>query len=44
MWRQAGEDSYMDIDTWENAEIDPINIDGQRVWFGVDVGKSSDLK
>lgn len=43
MWRQAGEDSYMDIDTWENAEIDPINIDGQRVWFGVDVGKSSDL-
>ena len=43
MWRQAGEDSYMDIDTWKDAEIDPINIDGQRVWFGVDVGKSSDL-
>lgn len=43
MWRQAGEDSYMDIDTWEAAQIDPINIDGQRVWFGVDVGKSSDL-
>lgn len=43
MWRQAGEDSYMDIDAWKHAEVDPIDIDGQRVWFGVDVGKSSDL-
>lgn len=43
MWRQAEEDSYMDIDTWNAAKIDPINIDGQRVWFGIDVGKSSDL-
>lgn len=43
MWRQAEEDSYMDIDTWNAAEIDPINIDGQRAWFGIDVGKSSDL-
>ena len=43
MWRQAEEDSYMDIDTWNAAQIDPIDIDGQRVWFGIDVGKSSDL-
>lgn len=43
MWRQAEEDSYMDIDTWNAAKIDPIDIDGQRVWFGIDVGKSSDL-
>lgn len=43
MWRQAEEDSYMDIDTWNAACIDPINIDGQRVWIGIDVGKSSDL-
>ncbi len=43
MWRQAEEDSYMDIDTWNAAQIDPIDIDNQRVWFGIDVGKSSDL-
>lgn len=43
MWRQAEEDSYMDIDTWNAAQIDPIDIDGQRVWLGIDVGKSSDL-
>lgn len=43
MWRQAEEDSYMDAEAWEAAEIPPIDIDGQRVWFGIDVGKSSDL-
>lgn len=43
MWRQAAEDSYMDIDAWDNAEIDPIDISGQRAWIGIDVGKSSDL-
>lgn len=43
MWRQAEEDSYMDAETWEEAEIEPIDITGQRVWFGIDVGKSSDL-
>ena len=43
MWRQAAEDSYMDIDAWNNAEIDPIDISGQRAWIGIDVGKSSDL-
>lgn len=43
MWRQAEEDSYMDVETWEGAEIEPIDITGQRVWFGIDVGKSSDL-
>lgn len=43
MWRQAEEDSYMDIDTWNAACIDPIDIDGQRAWIGIDVGKSSDL-
>lgn len=44
MWRQAEENSYIDIESWKNAaadEMPPIN--GQRVWFGVDVGKSSDL-
>lgn len=43
MWHQAEEDSYMDVETWEEAEIEPIDITGQRVWFGIDVGKSSDL-
>ena len=43
MWRQVEEDSYMDVETWEEAEIEPIDITGQRVWFGIDVGKSSDL-
>ena len=43
MWRQAEEDSYMDVETWEEAEVKPIDITGQRVWFGIDVGKSSDL-
>lgn len=43
MWRQAEEDSYMDIETWEKSEIKPIDITGQRVWIGIDVGKSSDL-
>lgn len=43
MWRQAEEDSYMDIDAWNRAEVGPENIDGQRVWIGIDVGKSSDL-
>lgn len=43
MWRQAEENSYMDVETWEEAEIEPIDITGQRVWFGIDVGKSSDL-
>lgn len=43
MWRQAEEDSYMDVETWEEAEIEPIDITGQRIWFGIDVGKSSDL-
>ena len=43
MWRQAAEDSYMDIDAWNNSEIDPIDISDQRAWIGIDVGKSSDL-
>lgn len=43
IWRQAAEDSYMDIQNWNDAETEPINIDGQRVWIGVDVGKTSDL-
>lgn len=44
IWRQATEASYMDSATWENAKSDyPINIDGKKIWFGVDVGRTSDL-
>lgn len=44
IWRQATESSYMDSATWENAKSDyPINIDGKKIWFGVDVGRTSDL-
>ncbi|MCH4170675.1 MAG: terminase large subunit [Lactobacillus sp.] len=44
IWRQAAEDSYMDYETWKAAEIDEkLDIRGQRVWFGIDVGRTSDL-
>ncbi|KRL76624.1 terminase large subunit [Ligilactobacillus equi] len=43
MWRQAEEDSYMDIETWDDAEVPRADIQGKKVWFGVDVGRTSDL-
>jgi Phage terminase-like protein, large subunit len=44
MWRQATEDSYMDVETWEKATVEAQpDITGKRVWIGVDVGKTSDL-
>ncbi|WP_099975310.1 terminase TerL endonuclease subunit [Lactobacillus terrae] len=44
MWRQAGDDSYLDTETWNKTLLDyKPSIKGQDVWFGVDAGKSSDL-
>ncbi|MGQ2374584.1 terminase large subunit [Companilactobacillus zhachilii] len=44
MWRQAEEDSYLDIENWEDTKVDTKpDITGKRVWIGVDVGKTSDL-
>lgn len=43
MWRQAEENSYMDIESWNAAQVMPIDIQGQKAWIGVDVGKTSDL-
>lgn len=43
MWRQAEENSYMDIEDWNEAQIEPVDIHGKKAWLGVDVGKSSDL-
>lgn len=43
MWRQAEENSFIDIEAWKNAEVDTPDITGKRAWIGIDVGKSSDL-
>lgn len=43
MWRQSSEESYMDKQTWSDAEIDKPNTHKRRVWIGVDVGRVSDL-
>lgn len=43
MWRQAEENSFIDIEAWKNAEVEMPSIYGERAWIGIDVGKSSDL-
>jgi len=43
MWRQAEEDSYLDIDDWNKTQIEAPDITGKQAWLGVDIGKSSDL-
>lgn len=44
IWRQATEDSYLDAETWENAELDEKpDIRGTRTWLGIDVGRTSDI-
>ena len=43
MWRQAEEDSYLDIDDWNKTEVETPDINSKRAWLGVDIGKSSDL-
>ncbi|WP_238704167.1 terminase large subunit [Companilactobacillus mishanensis] len=43
MWRQAEENSYIDTENWKEATSEMPDIHGQRVWIGVDVGKTSDL-
>lgn len=44
IWRQATEDSYMDVDDWKDAELaEKPDIRGKRVWLGVDVGRTSDI-
>lgn len=44
IWRQATEDSYLDYDSWKEAELkERPDIRSQRVWLGIDVGRTSDL-
>ena len=43
MWRQSSEESYIDKQTWDLAEIEKPDTHKRRVWLGVDVGRVSDL-
>lgn len=43
LWTQGSEDSYMDINDWNNAIIEVQDIRGRKAWIGVDVGRTSDL-
>lgn len=43
LWLQARENSYITAKDWKKAIIEPPNIQGLPVWFGVDLSKSGDL-
>ncbi|MBT2732109.1 terminase TerL endonuclease subunit [Carnobacterium sp. ISL-102] len=44
MWRQASEESYMSGNQWQTGFVEKApDITGKDTWFGVDVGRSSDL-
>lgn len=44
MWRQASEESYMQGNQWQTGFVEKApDITGRDTWFGVDVGRSSDL-
>jgi len=44
MWRQASEESYMQSNHWQTGFVEKApDISGRDTWFGVDVGRSSDL-
>ncbi|WP_341785361.1 terminase TerL endonuclease subunit, partial [Limosilactobacillus reuteri] len=43
LWLQARENSYIMAKDWKNAVIEPPNITGLPVFFGVDLSKSGDL-
>lgn len=43
MWTQASENSYVAAEDWEKAEIDPIDIRGKKIYFGIDLSKTDDL-
>lgn len=44
MWRQASEESYMSGNQWQTGFVENApDITGKDTWFGVDVGRSSDL-
>lgn len=43
IWTQDEENSYIDVDEWDNALEPDFDIHGKDVYIGVDVGRTSDL-
>lgn len=43
LWLQARENSYITARDWQKATVEPQNIHGLPIWFGVDLSKSGDL-
>lgn len=43
LWLQARENSYITARDWQKATIEPLDIRGLPIWFGVDLSKSGDL-
>ena len=43
MWQSARADSYISLDDWEKAIIEPPDTMGKDVYIGLDLSKSSDL-
>lgn len=43
LWSDINHDSFINLETWQKAEIAKPNIDGKHVVFGVDLSKSNDL-
>lgn len=43
LWLQARENSYITARDWQKATIEPLDIKGLPIWFGVDLSKSGDL-
>lgn len=42
-WQSARADSYISLDDWEKATIEPPDTIGKDVYIGLDLSKSSDL-
>ncbi|WP_353990891.1 terminase TerL endonuclease subunit [Lacticaseibacillus paracasei] len=43
MWQSARADSYISLDDWEKATIEPPDTRDKDVYIGLDLSKSSDL-
>lgn len=43
LWRQASEDSYIQAKDWNQCEVEPLDIQGQPVYIGIDLSKTDDL-
>lgn len=43
LWTQSSESSYIASEDWKKAEIEPLNIQGKQIYFGIDLSKTDDL-